>query len=365
MEHSSLPIKQLLPLAIQAIDKMPNDETYDQYLAELEAYECWDTWFKLIKSHLTRNPSGFLSDMTKCARVQAVYLEDVHAVADTCKQIVDSSGISFESFRQDVLAKIIGPTEFFAEGEILQKIWERFSSNEDRIKALERICLIYEKKIPNDKLLHLYFDRLLKVHPQNTKALRHFKTLNTQNEDWIAVVEILRKLLACAKRPQEGFRHAQELAAVYLYQLNKPEVAIQILEEYCKNSTLDISTIHYEAYYRLGNFDGCLKVLRTCLASIEDPHTRAIIYYRSASILDKMQNYPKAYENFENAFKLDDTFLDALEGLISTSIKMKKWPSVKEWLTIFSEHVKSPQLSSQVRSGLSRLEEGLSIAHNQ
>lgn len=337
----------------------------DQYVATLdllESYECWDLWFSLVKFHASKHPQSFVDDNCRMARAYIRYFENISAAADCCKLVVESSGMHFGQFRTQVLDRVLEPEDFAAEGTVLQTIWERFSNLEDRVEALERICFIYEKKVHNEKLLNQFYDRLLKTHPQNAKALRYFRTLNTQLQDWGAVVDILKKLLASAKHPQEGFRHAQELAAVYLYQLDNPGSAVQIIEQYCSNSTLDTSTIHYEAYYRLGNLEGCLNVLRSCLATVSDNATNAIIHYRIGSLYEKLNQLKLAFENYERTVQLDENFLEAIEGLISTGLKMRNWVAVKEWLSILASRLASPSLANQVRAGLSRLEEGLRIA---
>lgn len=347
------------------LKKLPDqiaEERYEMGLDQLEAYECWEYWFRLVKSHAAKYPDSFVEDQCKIARVQIRYFDDVKAAADCCKAVVESSGMSFSQFRAKVLDRVLELEDFGAEGVILQTIWERFSTLEDRVEALERICFIYEKKVHNDKLLNQYHERLLKSHPQNAKALRYFRNLNTQMQDWPAVVEILRKLMTSAKHPQEGFRYAQELAAVYLYQLDDPQSAVGIIEGYCSNSTLDTSTIHYEAYYRMSNYEGCLRVLRGCLATVEDQATKAIIHYRIGSLYEKLTNLQLAFENYERTVRFDENFLEAIEGLISTGLKLKQWNTVKDWLSVLASRVSSQTLASQVRTGLSRLEEGLQVA---
>ncbi|MCX6126803.1 MAG: tetratricopeptide repeat protein, partial [Proteobacteria bacterium] len=278
------------------------------------------------------------------------YFEDMISAGDCCRQIVESSGVHFDDFRLKVLSKILDADDFASEGAILQKVWERFSTLDDRVAALERMCFIYEKKVHNDKLLSLFYERLIKTYPQNQKALRYFRTINTQMQDWPAVVDVLKRLLRYARHPQEGFRHAQELAAVYLYQLDDPITSVQIIEEHCSNSTLDTSTIHYEAYFRMGKHEGCLRVLRSCLASIEEPLTRAIVHYRMGSLLEKIGELNFAVENYERAIQLDENFLEAIEGLISASLKMRRWSSVKDWLSVLASRVTSSSLASQVRA---------------
>ena len=332
---------------------------YQTTLQILEAYECWDPWVSLVKAHSKLHPECFVEDLCLLARIQIQYYEDVLAAADCCRMLVESSGMTFELFRTSVLDQVIDRDDFVAEGIILQSVWERFSAISDRIASLERICFIYEKKHHNETLLNQFYERLIKIHPENVKALRYFRTLYTQMQDWTSVVSVLKRLLSAAKHPQEVFRYAQELAAVYLYQLDDANNAIHYIEEHCSNSTLDTSTIHYEAYHRLGKYDGCLKVLRACLANIEDDSTKAVIHYRIASLFEQQGQHQLAFENYEKTLRLQDRFLEAIEGLVSTSIKLKNWTAVKEWLSVLASNVTSPALANQVNAGLHRLDEGV------
>lgn len=334
-------------------------EDYLAALDVLEAYECWDPWVTAVKAHSKLHPESFVEDYCRLARVQIQYYEDVLAASDCCRMLVESSGMSFDVFRSSVLDRVIDHDDFSAEGIILQSVWERFSNISDRVACLERVCFIYEKKHHNESLLNQFYERLIKIHPENAKALRYFRTLHTQLQDWPAVVSILKRLLASAKHPQEVFRYAQELAAIYLYQLDDATSALHYIEEHCANSTLDTSTIHYEAYHRLGKYDGCLKVLRACLVNIDDDSTRSVIHYRIASLFEQQGQYQLAFENYEKTLRLQDRFLEAIEGLISTSIKLKNWTHVKEWLTVLSSAVTSPSLANQVNAGLHRLDEGI------
>ena len=337
-------------------------EDYLKTLIDLENYECWDSWFHCVKSDTLAHPAHLIDNARRIARVQLVYFDDVASCSETCKELVANSKMHYEEFRTSILDMIVDNEDFVSEGTILQSTWDRFSEISDKIVALERICFIYEKKHHNEGMLQKMYEKLLKIHPENPKALRYFRTAYSQVHDWPAVVDILKKLLGASKHPQEVFRHAQELAAVYLYQLDDPDNAIRLIEEYCVNSTLDTSTIHYEAYYRLGKYDGCLRVLRGCLINIDEDTTRAVVHCRIASIYEQQGNYQLAYENFEKAFRLNEGFLEAIEGAISASLKLRNWSGVKDWLNVLLSKTTSSYLVSQLRAGVQRLEEGLKNA---
>jgi tetratricopeptide (TPR) repeat protein len=353
----SLTVQDALSI-IQTTVALDGDQ-YEAVLSTLESYECWTDWFRVAKHHATTVPKSFSDDHCRIARIHLKYFEDSHQAGECCVAIIEATGMSYTQFCQTILNKIITDDDYASEGQILKLLVDKFTSAQDRIAVLERLCFIFEKKHHNDVLLNQFYDKLLKIHPENPKALRFFRTLHTQMQDWPAVAKVLRILLNCAKHPQEGYRHAQELAAVELYHLDHPQEAIRIIEEYCANSTLDTSTIHYEAYYRLGNLEGCLKVLRSCLLTVEDDMTRSIVHYRIASLFEQLGQLQTAQENYEKAYKLNGNFLETLEGLISSSIKLKQWTRVIDWISVLASKVHSESIAAQLNAGKQRLMEGI------
>ena len=338
-------------------------EQYSGVLDILENHECWGIWFNVVKAHVKASPAQSLEDYIRMIRVNIFYLEDFDSAASFSKELVQTKKMPYADFRRLVLDRVLESEEYKTEGLLLTGVWEMFPTREDQIAAIERLCFIFEKKSHNEKLLHQFYERLRKMQPDNGKALRYFRNLYSQVQDWPAVIDVLRKLLAAAKHKQEVFRYAQELAAVYLYQMGECKEAIRFIEEYCSGSTLDTSTIHYEAYYRLGDLDGCLRVLRSALLVVEDPATRAIVHFRIASVYEQQNNPQLAYENFQRTLELNDDFFEAIEGLISSSIKLKNWTVVRDWLKVLAGRTRSPNLVRQLNAGIQRLDEGLANAN--
>jgi len=333
-----------------------------QTLDLLEVHECWAPWFELVRARLKAGSHNKTEDYVQMIRVNVAYLEDVDSAALLCKELVLSEKLNYTNFRAEVLDKILESEQYKTESILLGGVYESFGHREDKISAIERLCFIFEKKAHNEKSLHQFYERLRKMHPENQKALRYFRSLYSQLQDWSAVIDVLKKLLASAKHKQESFRHAQELAAVYLYQLGECQEAIHYIEEYCSGSPLDTSTIHYEAYYRLGNLDGCLRVLRAALNVVDDQATKAVVYYRIATIHEQQGQFQLAYEQFQKALEHNDDFMEAIEGLISSSIKLKNWQVVRDWLNVLAGRTRSNNLIGQLRAGIQRLEEGLANA---
>lgn len=331
-------------------------------LRVVELHECWNSWFEAVRARVKFSELSSVADYVEMIRVKIAYLEDVDAAASICKELVSAEKMSYASFRVDVLDRVLESEQYKIESVLLMGVYEVFPEREDKIASIERLCFIFEKKAHNEKFLHQFYERLRKMHPENSKALRYFRNLYSQMQDWQAVIDVLKKLLSSAKHKQELFRHAQELAAVCLYQLGDCQEAIRYIEEYCSGSPLDTSTIHYEAYYRLGNLDGCLRVLRSALLATDDPPTRAVIYYRIATICEQLSQFQLAYENFQRALEQNDEFTEAIEGLISSSIKLKNWPAVRDWLNVLAGRTRSQNLVGQLRAGIQRLEEGMANA---
>jgi tetratricopeptide (TPR) repeat protein len=360
-DSSAIPIAQALKIA--GSGRIASESDYLAVLEVLEQHECWNSWFKLVEGRLKSSSGAQIEDFLRVIRIQIHYLEDVESAALTCRKLVVSKGLNYVEFRRVVCDKLIDLEDFKTEGALLTGVWEAFSSHDDQVACVERLCFIFEKKSHNEQQLKWFYNRLRKMQPDNAKALRYFRNFYSQSQDWPEVLEVLKVLLSSAKHKQETFRYAQELAAVNLYQLNNPREAIRYIEEFCAGSTLDTSTIHYEAYYRMGNLEGCLKVLRLALSVVEDREVRAIIHYRMGSLYLQSGQANLAYENFQKTLELNDQFLEAVEGLVSSSIKMKNWISVKDWLAVLAQKTRNQHLAGQLRAGIKRLEEGLASAN--
>lgn len=353
-------IEQALVLA--SAEGFVLSKVYEQALDVLEAHECWNQWFASVARHCKSRPEESLDDYIRMIRVNILYLEDVEAAAAASKDLVSSKKMSYEDFRRLILDKVLESEEYKTESVLLMGVLDTFSRRDDQIAAMERLCFIFEKKAHSESLLHKFYERLRNTQPENAKALRYFRNLYSQSQDWISVIDVLKKLLDSAKHKQEVFRYGQELAAVNLYQLGDCKAAIHCIEKYCAGSTLDTSTIHYEAYYRLENFEGCLQVLRSALRSVEEPATQAIIHFRMATLYERIGNIKLAHENFKKALDLDNSFFEAIEGLISASIKLANWAEVSKWLIVLCSKTRSQTLLGQLNAGIIRLQEGLASA---
>jgi len=164
------------------------------------------------------------------------------------------------------------------------------------------------------------------------------------------------------KHPQELFRVAQELATILLYQLDQADDAIKIINRYCADSPLDTSTILFDAYHRMADWEGCLKVLRECLLNVEDDTARSVLHFKIAGLHEHLGQDKDALENYSRAVDLWPMFLDAVEGAIGISIANKDWDAVEAWLKKLGETVVDERLKGQLGQALGRLSDGRSSA---
>ena len=303
--------------------------------------------------------SSSLSDYVKLAKVSARYLENVSTAAAICSKLIKNLRVSFTSFKQEILLQIIEHDDFRAETLILQTVVDVFAELPDRIACLERLAMLFEKKTHNETLLHQVNEKLLSIDPKNLKALKYFKLIFSQNNEWQEVIRILRIMMESASHPTELFRVAQELAGVYLYQLDMPHEAIELLERYCTESPLDTSTILYDAYERLTNWEGCIRVLRDSLISLDNDLDRSILHYKIASLHEYLGDYEAAKDNFQKAAKLWPTFLEPIEGLINLNLHKQRWEDVLYWLRYLAGKSKDKSLCEQIKDAVKRLEDSM------
>ncbi len=84
------------------------------------------------------------------ARAQYLNLEDVFATAETCAQAVQLLQLTYREFVETFLPALFIQDDFAAEATVMQAVAERFAKLRDQVLAMERLCLLYEKKTFNE-----------------------------------------------------------------------------------------------------------------------------------------------------------------------------------------------------------------------
>lgn len=334
-----------------------SDSNLDEVLNKLKAYECWSHFFRLLEAQIDNPKKRQLAHYVRTAQAYALDLEDIQKAAKICGKLLKDLKLGYWQFRENALHSIIGELDYEQEAVILQAALPRFRAKQDSVACLERLCLIYEKKKFDEVMLNRSYEKLIELDPNNLKALRYFKVVYTQNNQWERVVQVLQSLFQNAKHVNDRYRSAQELAAVYLYQLDQAQNAVEVIEKYCVDSPLNTFTIHYEAYYRLLNWEGCLKVLRIYLKKVDGPLNKAIIHLRIGELEEQLDRHQEAESSFYKSFELAPQMLESLESLIELYLETRCWDKVVHCLSKLYELLEDPYLKEKVREGRARLME--------
>ncbi len=329
------------------------------YLDKLQEYECWQPLFRFLDaSDRSNNKDLRLTDLVRTAKIQNLYLEDPEASAQTVLRIIKDLNLNFSELCIKVLPHIMDSEDFFVEASVLKHLINKFPDKESNIQSLERLCFLFEKKTYNDDLLHPNYQKLLDIDPYNLKALRYFKLLYTQNGQWYDLLNVLRSLMECDSHPHQVFRYAHELAAVLLYHLNRADEAVEVLERFCLESPLDTSSIHFDACYACGDFQGCLRVLKRSIAKLPEEDT-GVLYMKMGDIYDRINDSVQAKKAYQKAVQLEPKLVEVSERLLKISIQNKEWDEVLVLLDGLHQKLKSKDLKEQVMMARKRLEEGV------
>lgn len=334
--------------------KITSHDESIQYLDILEDYECWQPFTDLIAYFINDSKKRKLIYYVRLAKMQNQYIEDVFAASETISRAVNDLKLSFDRVNQ-VIREVIETDDWSAESVILQACCDKFSKLQDKIECFERLALIYEKKTHDSEELRNCFERLLQIDPYNIKALRYYKLVFTQNGEWSEAVSVMNKLLEASKHPQDVYRLAQEMASVYLYHLNKPKQAIETIESFCSDSPLDTSMIHYDAYERLGDLQGCISVLKTCLDGVDDNRSRAVLYYKTALLEERRRNEDEAMQWHNKALELNPEFLQPYERLCMLFAQNERWDDLKIAVTNYKQKIRDKNSISGLNELVNRI----------
>ena len=315
----------------QVIAKIKNGEQFsasEQSEVEhlLVEHECWKPLFKLLDRGLTGKIRSDLHVHQSKLKIEVEYLSNWQAALQRVQEIVSRLGVDFDFFRLEILQQIV-ENNWQKQADILMAVHDKFQHLSDKIKCLERICFIYEKKIPNEELLRKFYLTLNKLDNKNIKAMKYFKMLHSQNFEWDKVIGLLKKIMANGNT-SEVYRSAQELATVYLYSKNLPQRSLEVLNKYCADSPLDKFAILYDIYTRLNDWKSCITLLRAKLASSRSPIAQSKLHFKIGNLLERLADWQGAVEEYKQAFNKDMNFISALEKMIDIYAREGNWEDV-------------------------------------
>jgi hypothetical protein len=332
----------------------------EQRLNLLEEFECWNPYFRILSRELNLSQTDKFEIFLRLARAQNLYLDDNKTASKTVAKMVKDLKLGFDQLKRDVLSLILVEEDHVSEANILEAASSQFSNKADLVRCVEHLCMLYEKKIYHEAKLAASYERLLQIAPENVKALRYFKMVCSQNQQWEKTSNILATLLKALKHKQEKYRVAHELATVLLYYLDRPEQAIQVIETYCQHSPLDTTAVLYDGYTRLSNWEGCIKTLKICSESEMDRNSLAILNFKIGEMYELLKKPTKAVQHYQMSMETDLNFLEPIEALLRLKINDKKWNEVKMLLHELSKRIVSKTYKDKVEEATVRLTDGLS-----
>ena len=312
----------------------------------LTDHECWIPLFQLLDNKLKDGSQDALAVFLHKISIEIKYLSEHERVAKRAREIVKRFGVDFAWFRLKILSTIDG--NWYLEADVLKAVCMDFRAQPDRVKCMEKICSLYEKKIPDEQLLQKYYRDLLKIDPKNILALKYYKLLHYQNFDWERVIDALRKIMRWGNL-SDTYRSAQEMAAVHLYSKNNPQEAWRIMQQHCADSPLDQSTILYDIHARLGNDRECVQILQKKLAAARHPALQAQLHVRIAALQEKLGHLDAATQEYERAFEKDPCQIEIVEKITRVHLQRDDLRSVMDWLRKLENRVTEEEHRERLR----------------
>ena len=331
-----------------------------ELLAEFEAYECWVPYLKIAAWRLgsISEASERLELFIGMARTHLQALDDISGAVQMLIQAISGLSLSFRRFSVSVLPYVIREGAYQQEAILLRELYRHFPMPADQVHCLERLCLILEKKLHREEELGTLYREILTISPANGRALRFLKHRYTQGESWLEAATILERLVDTSNHPEEVFRHALELAGIYLYQLDRPSDALATVRMHCTASPLDTTNIVYDAYAALSDWPGCLGVLTSHLPTIGETEVRmrAITHYRIAQLQVRLGDLALARKSIEEATRLMPSLLEPIGDLAEIYAQLKDWRALGRLVVNLRDRVSSPDLKVRLEQLASLLE---------
>ena len=240
---------------------------------------------------------------------------------------------------------------------MLESTIPSLSDVKEREIGLERLCMIFDKRLPKEKKLKEAIYELLECNRKNIIGLRFLKNNLLQNQDWNELEKVLRELLEIVVHPEEKLRATLDLAALYLYQLGDAEQCLEILGKF-ENNRIDTSKMRYKAYEFLGKWDECLAILEQSYGKAFDDEEKAAILLLKGKIQFRQDQIKEAYLSFIESAKLTRISLAPAEEALKLAIRLRDIGEVSNILSyLLNKEHWSAESTVRVKFLLERLQQ--------
>lgn len=343
--HSNAEIEKLISLVriIPEFSQLNRDEQ-DNLIDDLSDFECYAQVIRLLEwriSEPSESGNHMLEDYYALMRVYYEGLEDFDSFLDVAIRCVRDLSPSFATVRLHIADQILGPYHFEEHAILFRALEHSFQETAQRVLLLLRLALITEKKLFHENQVEPLYRRILELDPKNTRALRFYRMWHTQGGEWLKATHYMQRLIGAYRNPHEKQRAAHELAQIYLYSLNQPDMAKQVLLSHCTDSHLDTRGTLIEALERLGDYDELLACLADICNNSAHPEDRAAALLKEGQVLIKLGRIEDSKISLRKSLEIFPDNLLAHETLINTLVIEENISELKDSLTQMAKHLSS------------------------
>jgi hypothetical protein len=122
----------------------------DQLLMALEAYECLGQVVKLLNWRISRfgvSQLGVFSDYLWLMRIHYLGLEDFESYFEVALRGIVALNVPFSVIQVHIAESILGTENYRDQVRLFSKLSDSLASKDVLIPMLERLAIIYEKKL--------------------------------------------------------------------------------------------------------------------------------------------------------------------------------------------------------------------------
>lgn len=202
------------------------------------------------------------------------------------------------------------------------------------------------------------FEQALAIDPEHRPTLERLALVHAGRRAWPEVVECKRRLLEATVNVDERIALLIAIADVWSREANKPQAAVEALEEALDQRPRDLSLMHrlLEAYQRVDAWANMADVLARIADIDRVPAHRAKYFYTLGQVhRDKRHDNAAATQAFEKALDEDPSQLKAFEAVVRLHTIDKAWKSLERAYRRMLHRVSgqaSPELELELWNGL-------------
>jgi thioredoxin-like negative regulator of GroEL len=333
-------------------------EEQDELIRELLDFECYIQAAKLLEWRIASPDQSYNQRLTDYCSLMDIYLgglENFDGFVAVAVKCVEALALPFSTIRLQIVDAILGQGHFSQHALLYRALIPVMADRAQRVLLLSRLALITEKKLFREGEVEPIYKEILSLDPLNIRALRFYRMWHIQAGEWIAAAGHLHTLLRAYRNPHEQQRAAHELAQIYLYSLNRPERARQILLSHCSDSHLDTRQTLVEALERLGSHDELLDCLDDMLEKAATPVELAAILLKKGQTLIRLERFVEAEQTLSDCLAHDPGNLLIHEALVSAHIGARHPRALASTLRLMVSRTLKPENQKRIGEQLQPL----------